>query len=412
MQSLTERNISFGDLHSKLRELDARQVNTVKSADSLRVNPDGLIVVTENIPGTGDQLDTEFVPNDVFIGQLADAFKTGTPLTRRLFAERPDVAADLFNGLLKGRREPEPELLLPEDSYCYEPDARSFLFRGYAETNDGPATARALLSNKYRIMDNYDVLTAALDAMSEISRIEGRVTVTSADLTDRHMFVNFMAPQIAVSAKALLENYRSPFNSPGVSRAGGLSNLDRVVDMMKRYGGDGETLWAGFKLKNSEVGDGKFKIVPYAKFRVCFNGLAVEADVLDQVHLGGRLDEGVIEWSQATQQKQLELVQEMTKDAVGQFLSAGYWQAQVDKLAAKAGRQVPINGVGDRIEKVGKALNFSESEREQIYTHFMLGGQATAGGVMNAVTSVAQTVDSAERADALEAAAVKVLDLV
>jgi len=49
-----------------------------------------------------------------------------------------------------------------------------------------------------------------------------------------------------------------------------------------------------FKLKNSEVGDGMFKIVPYAKFRVCFNGLAIESDAIGQVHLGGRLEQGTI----------------------------------------------------------------------------------------------------------------------
>lgn len=187
-------------------------------------------------------------------------------------------------------------------------------------------------------------------------------------------------------------------------------NFDRVADMMSRYGGDGETLWAGFKLKNSEVGDGMFKIVPYAKFRVCFNGLAIESDAIGQVHLGGRLEQGTINWSDETQQAQRALIKAKTKDAVGQFLSPQYWQEQVGRLAAKAGRIVTDGAA--TIERVGKALNFTEKEREDIWSHFLLGGQHTSGGVLNAVTSVAQTVASAERADALEAAAVKVLDLV
>lgn len=407
MQSLSERNISFAHLRETLRDLDARKVDTVKSATDLAVTDSGLISVREAIPGTGDYLDGAYEPNDVFVGQLADTFKTGTPLTRRLFAERPDVAAGLFNGLMHGND------LAGTGEVAYPADPRSFLFRGYAEHGGEPATARALLSNKYRPMDNYDVMTAVLEGMAEVPDLGGRVTVSSADLTDRHMFVNFMAPQIAVSAAALLDGYRSPFNSPGVRRAGGFEDLGRVVDLMNRYGGDGETLWAGIKVKNSEVGDGKFKIVPYAKFRVCFNGLAIEADAIDQVHLGGRLDNGVIDWSSETQQAQKVLIQKMTKDAVSQFLSADYWERQIAKLAAKAARPLGYGSkTRDTIEKVGKSLNFSEAEREDVWTHFMIGGQTNAGGVMNAVTSVAQTVENAERADALEAAAVKVLDLI
>src|ERR1700742_4597734 len=143
MQSLSERNISFGTLRDRLRDLDARKVDTVKAATDITVTPEGRIAVREDIPGTGDYLDTEYEPNDVFVGQLADTFKTGTPLTRRLFAERPDVAADLFNGLMHGND------MASTGDVAYPADARSFLFRGYAEHGGEAGTARAPLSNQY-----------------------------------------------------------------------------------------------------------------------------------------------------------------------------------------------------------------------------------------------------------------------
>jgi hypothetical protein len=43
--------------------------------------------------------------------------------------------------------------------------------------------------------------------------------------------------------------------------------------------------------------------------------------------------------------------------------------------------------------------------------HFIRGGQLTAGGVMQAVTSVAQTLDDADTAADLEAQALRVMDL-
>lgn len=169
MQSLSERNISFSQLRETLSELEARKVDIVRLATDLHVTGKGLIEVTEQIPGSTDTLTRAFEPNDVFIEQVANALKIGIPFARRMFAERPDVAADMVNGLWHGR---SPDGF----SAGYPADARSFLFRGYAEADGAAPTARALLSSKYRVMDNYDVLTAALEGMSGVPGLEGKVT--------------------------------------------------------------------------------------------------------------------------------------------------------------------------------------------------------------------------------------------
>jgi hypothetical protein len=44
-------------------------------------------------------------------------------------------------------------------------------------------------------------------------------------------------------------------------------------------------------------------------------------------------------------------------------------------------------------------------------SHFIKGGSLTAGGVMHAVTSVAQTLDDADVAHDLESRALKILQL-
>jgi hypothetical protein len=48
---------------------------------------------------------------------------------------------------------------------------------------------------------------------------------------------------------------------------------------------------------------------------------------------------------------------------------------------------------------------------EEILAHFIRGGQLTAGGVMQAVTSVAQTLDDADAAHEMESQAVRALDI-
>jgi hypothetical protein len=48
---------------------------------------------------------------------------------------------------------------------------------------------------------------------------------------------------------------------------------------------------------------------------------------------------------------------------------------------------------------------------DAILAHFIRGGQLTAGGVMQAVTSVAQTLDDGDTAHDLEAQALRAMDL-
>jgi hypothetical protein len=128
------------------------------------------------------------------------------------------------------------------------------------------------------------------------------------------------------------------------------------------------------------------------------------------VHLGGKLSEGVVDWAQDTREAELVVVRKKTRDAVREFLSPGYWERVVAELAEKADK--PVTDASKAVEVVGKKLAFSADQQTTILDHFILGGQLTAGGLMNAVTSAAQTVKSPDTAADMESAAVKVLDLV
>ncbi|MCF2435952.1 hypothetical protein LV779_22070 [Streptomyces thinghirensis] len=95
-----------------------------------------------------------------------------------------------------------------------EPERRFMLraFRG--EGGPGrPAegVARALLSDSYKLMDNFDLLLAALDGVKQ----SGHPTrVTGCDLTDRRMYVRVESEAVAVHARELLRGYRSPVRRP------------------------------------------------------------------------------------------------------------------------------------------------------------------------------------------------------
>lgn len=267
---------------------------------------------------------------------------------------------------------------------------------------DGSAgVLRAFLSGRYKCIDNFDVLLAALRGLGDAGVNE---PIIDADLTDRRMVVRVTAPEIAALAPKLLEGYRNPWTGQNVGRGW-------TPEAMARHNGghgpDDPVVFAGFVITNSETGGGRFQVTPRLVVKICNNGLTITADALSNVHIGGELDEGVVRWSDATLSKNLELVTAKTADAVRTFLDPDYVQAKIANLEAQAGVQVEDpTGV---IAAVSKRLGFSEAEQTAILGSFIRGGQLTAAGVMNAVTATAQTLD-AERAYELENAGVPALE--
>jgi hypothetical protein len=262
------------------------------------------------------------------------------------------------------------------------------LVRGFKPDNLlDEGVCRAILSDGYRAIDHLDTLYSALEAVREIG---ADVTVRSVDLSERAMRVRFVAPAIEALAPILLRGYRSPFTRDGAP--------------------SGPVIWAGFELSNSETGGGAYRLVPRFEAPICTNGLTITKDVIRQVHIGGKLDEGVVAWSTETREKNLELVRSQTKDAVKMFLNVDYMTAKIAEIETKAGREVTKPEA--TIEVIAKTLKYSETERETLLSHFIGGGQPTAGGLLNAATSMAQTVADPDRAAEIEAGALAVLDLV
>jgi hypothetical protein len=127
------------------------------------------------------------------------------------------------------------------------------------------------------------------------------------------------------------------------------------------------------------------------------------------IHLGTRQTEGIVRYTADTMDKELALITARARDAVATFLSVDYLKATITGLERKAG--APVTHPEQAVRRVAKAAKFTDEMTEQILGHFIRGGQLTAGGVMQAVTSVAQTLDNADTAHDLEAQATRILDL-
>jgi hypothetical protein len=191
-------------------------------------------------------------------------------------------------------------------------------------------------------------------------------------------------------------------------------DLERAREAAQQEGlGYDETdepiVFAGFVLSNSEVGGGAFSIVPRLMVKVCRNGLVITKDAIRAVHLGSRLDDGLIQWSDDTQQKAVALVTARTRDAVQAFVDPEWVQAMVTKIEEQSSKRV--SDPAEAVKVVGKKLAFDQATIDGVLDHFVRGGQMTAGGVLQAVTSYAQTIQNADKAMDVEAQALRALEV-
>ena len=143
--------------------------------------------------------------------------------------------------------------------------------------------------------------------------------------------------------------------------------------------------------------------------QVCDNGMTITKDALREVHLGGRLADGVVRWSADTQSALLDLVVKQARDAVATFLDRGYVRAKLAEIARLAG--VTISDPQATLEHVGKALRFTAEQQAKILAHFVQGSDITSGGVLHAVTSAAQTVADADDAHDMERCGLRAMAL-
>lgn len=375
----TARNATLPELAELLADQHSRKVDVVAPAARLR-SENGLLVVEGSdpilTPEGVTQADGTFRPTEVFDEGLSSKLNIPRAYLRRLRDERPDILDANVNGWLRGNGP------FPFQNDLVGPDARSFLVRAFKGDDGDEGIARAFLSDSYRIVDNLDVLHATLVGVRN-SGVEA--TVTQADLTDRRMYLKFQAPAVAELAPELLKGYRSPFTGA--------------------TGDENPTVFAGFIVSNSETGNGRFTITPQVIVQICNNGMTITRDVLAKTHLGQKLEHGVIQWSDETLQRNLELVTLQARDAVKTFLDIDYLRAKIGQLTEKAAESVNTEG----IQTITATLGFSEAERTAVLDSFVQGGQLTLGGVAQAVSAAAQGVDNADRAHELEAVAASVL---
>lgn len=351
------RNGSLEDLLAMLKEQEARKLDLVVPSTSM-YSEGGIISLTDD----GSMFD----PNHTMHGHIASKLDIPMGYYRRMRDTLPDLFDVTVNDWLSTK----------DISYLI----RSFLDDSGSDVGIG----RAMLSSSYKVIDNMQILEAMLRTIMDKKM---GVSVASADIDERRMYVRFQFNDIATDGGLLTENYRNPNNKQV-----------------------GDTVSSGFTLSNSEVGHGAFSLLPRLDILICNNGMLRNALGMKKTHLGAKLDDGVIDYSANTKQKNVDLIMSQMQDFIGQISSQEYLQSWVDELNGKVGRE--LNNPIETTRLVSGMVGMSENETDAILNYFSQSADMTSNGILQAMTFLAHEVESPERQFDIERKASEVLDII
>lgn len=237
--------------------------------------------------------------------------------------------------------------------------------RALVRTIDG--NARAVLSDKYRILDNSDLFFCAFD------QFKSDAELWQARLWDDGFELFGVAKHIS-----------------------GEVTVDRTFDpgdgwKSRWYGKSGDVHNAAVRVRNSETGEGGLSVKLAIMRRVCFN-FNVYADGVSQIHAGRTLavDEGLLV-SEATRELESQVIWSKVKDAITTAFDAERFGELMEKLNAATANVIPgkIEAVTSAVDNVVKAYEISDAAKSLILAELMGSGDFSQFGLVQAVTATA-----------------------
>ncbi len=241
-------------------------------------------------------------------------------------------------------------------------------------TLDG--SARAFLSDRYQRIDNWDVAQVVLPIFAEMADENG-LEIISTEITERRMYLKAVSKRVFEEVKK-----------------------DDIVQ-------------AGISISNSEIGQGAFVVQPLAYRLWCLNGCVVNDARLHKHHVGGRTEIGSDTYallSDETLRAEDETLMLKARDVVKGALSTEGFRKIVDRMRDAADRPITGNPV-KAVEVLGKTFGLTETEGGDVMRHLIEGGDLSQWGILNAVTAIANTTESYDRASDIETMGGRILDM-
>lgn len=332
----------FADVLSKYRS----KTDKVVPISQVFMREDGMIQTKQMVSIDGSETGFMAKPTDWALTQMAEY--TGIH----------------SNYLHKMQEENANELMAQNFNYWFAKGGDKRLFRTFEGSLIG------FLSNRYRAIDNYDIVTHTLAAAREITTQNGQeVQVLRPYLTETSMAVTLLTTDyVELEPGNEVERYRM-----------------------------------GIHIRNSEVGKGAFSMKPLLMRTSCMNsniftenyyggdGKRVDHFKFQRRHVGKALDVGDI-WSQDTQILESATIRSQIKDVTRAAFSKEIAENRMRKLRELKGQKfAPIE---ERKEATKRILGLSEAESKAIWDNVAAN---TRYEFLQAVTNHAQSYYAADK---------------
>lgn len=286
-----------------------------------------------------------------------------TNLARRQLAEKLKIPFMYFERM----REEQPALLDQNVNTWLQDDRERRMIR----TLDGKV--RAVLSDRYRRLDNYDLAENVLPILQRLPEVR----FESVELTDSKMYIKVVTPRIQYEM------------APG------------------------DVVQAGLVIMNSEVGHGTLSVQPLIYRLICSNGLIASDRGLRKTHVGRILqsdEEAITVFRDDTLAADDKAFFLKVRDVVEAAVS----EASFVQVAQKMQRTRGISLTGDPVKTVEVLANryaLNEAERGGVLRHLIVEGDLSGYGLVNAVTHYSQEIDNYDRATEFETLGGKLIEL-
>lgn len=328
----------LNEVMMELNRQNQRKKDYIGSAQALRLFEDGQTFEIGSMSGA-----QQFGTTRLFHRQVASALGIPAKYYDIMQSQKPELLARNVNTWLSDR----------ENSYMIR-------------TMDygGGRVARALLSDRYRRIDNMEIASAVLPLFAGSDQYE----VVSSEVTENRMYLKILSRRLEME----------------------------VVP--------GDYVQAGVVISNSEVGLGSVNVQPLVYRLVCTNGMIVN-DMGERKNHVGRAAKAVEDsfhiYSDETMEAEDKAFLLKLRDVTMAAIEEGRFAQVVGKLKESAG--IPITGkVTEVVELTGKTYGFNTDEQDSILQYLIAGGDLSQYGLSNAITRASQDVESYDRATALE----------
>jgi hypothetical protein len=256
-------------------------------------------------------------------------------------------------------RETAPDLLSTNVEHWLHAGGKRHMLR----TLNG--AVRAVVSDRYRRLDNADLMEqAVLPSLGEIPGLHFQL----ASLTDEKLHLNVLLPRLSAEVAV------------------------------------GDVVQAGVQITNSEVGQGRLRVMPRLWRLACLNGLLVAAEGMATYHVGRKAEEDAYEiYADDTLAADDRAYFLKVRDAVRASLDEARFEQIVESLReTTTGPKVADPVAATKV--LGKTFDLTDGETSSVLLRLASGGDLSRWGMVNALTAAAKDADEFDRQADLELA--------